>query len=226
MDAEMIDAGDGDDMGAPDPAEIDGIDEMDDMNEMDLTGTDETAKDDTAKDDTATDVEAERASEIEDITSPLDRPFDPESVDAAGAAVEDDLAALVSERDQFKDIALRLQADFDNYRKRMAAQQIEAVERGTGRVAEALLPVLDACEAAFVQHPAEIEPLFNLLLSELRKLGLESLNLQDQPFDPEVADAVIHEPGDSGQPVVSEVLRSGYLWKGRVLRPAMVKVRG
>jgi molecular chaperone GrpE len=63
-------------------------------------------------------------------------------------------------------------------------------------------------------------------LSELRKLGLESLNLQDQPFDPAVADAVIHEPGDSDEPVVSEVLRSGYLWKGRVLRPAMVKVRG
>jgi molecular chaperone GrpE len=192
MDAEMVDAGDGDDVGAPDPAEIDEIDEMDEMSEMDLTGMDDTGTD------ADVDVESERASEIEDITSPLDRPLDPESVDAASAAVEDDLAALVSERDQFKDIALRLQADFDNYRKRMAAQQIEAVERGTGRVAEALLPVLDACEAAFVQHPAEIEPLFNLLLSELRKLGLESLNLQDQPFDPAVADAVIHEPGDSG----------------------------
>jgi molecular chaperone GrpE len=199
---------------------------------MDLTGMDDADADadtevDTEVDtDADIDLESERASEIEDITSPLDRPLDPDSVDAAGAAVEDDLAALVSERDQFKDIALRLQADFDNYRKRMAAQQIEAVERGTGRVAEALLPVLDACEAAFVQHPAEIEPLFNLLLSELRKLGLESLNLQDQPFDPAVADAVIHEPGDSGEPVVSEVLRSGYMWKGRVLRPAMVKVRG
>ena len=222
MDAEMIDAGDGDDMGAPDPAEIDEIDEMDEMSEMDLTGTDDID----AGTDADADVESERASEIEDVTSPLDRPLDPESLDAAGAAVEDDLIALVSERDQFKDIALRLQADFDNYRKRVAAQQIEAVERGTGRLAEALLPVLDACEAAFVQHPAEIEPLFNLLLSELRKLGLESLNLQDQPFDPAVADAVIHEPGDSGEPVVSEVLRSGYLWKGRVLRPAMVKVRG
>jgi molecular chaperone GrpE len=214
MDAEMIDAGDGDDMDAPDPADIEDMHEMDEMDEMDVTSVDDA------------DVESERASEIEDSTSPLARPLDPESVDAAGAAVEDDLVALVSERDQFKDIALRLQADFDNYRKRVAAQQIEAVDRGTGRVAEALLPVLDACEAAFVQHPAEIEPLFNLLLSELRKLGLESLNLQDQPFDPAVADAVIHEEGDSAEPVVSEVLRSGYLWKGRVLRPAMVKVRG
>jgi molecular chaperone GrpE len=92
-------------------------------------------------------------------------------------------------------------------------------------MAEALLPVLDACEAAFVQHPAEVEPLFNLLLGELKKLGLESLDLQDQPFDPNLADAVLHEPGE-GEPVVAEVLRSGYTWKGKVLRPAMVRVRG
>ena len=174
----------------------------------------------------AEDLDAERASEVEDVTSPLDRPLDPESADAAEAAMASDLEALVSERDQFKDIALRLQADFDNYRRRVAQQQADAVERSTGKLAEALLPVLDACEAAFLQHPAEIEPLLNLLLAELRKHGLESLNLQDRPFDPTVADAVLHEPGDATEPVVSEVLRSGYLWKGRVLRPAMVKVRG
>jgi molecular chaperone GrpE len=85
--------------------------------------------------------------------------------------------------------------------------------------------VLDACEAAFVQHPAEVEPIFNLLLGELKKLGLESMNLHEQPFDPNLADAVLHEPGDGGEPVVAEVLRSGYLWKGKVLRAAMVKVR-
>lgn len=136
------------------------------------------------------------------------------------------LAALVAERDQFKDIALRLQADFDNYRKRVAGQQADEVARATGKLADSLLPVLDACEAAFVQHPAVIEPLFNLLLGELRKQGLEALNLLDQPFDPSVADAVLHEPGDGGESVVSEVLRSGYTWKGKVLRPAMVKVRG
>ena len=92
-------------------------------------------------------------------------------------------------------------------------------------MAEALLPVLDACEAAFLAHPAEIEPLFNLMLSELKKQGLESMNLHERPFDPHLADAVLHEPGE-GEPVVSEVLRSGYTWNGKVLRPAMVKVRG
>lgn len=108
----------------------------------------------------------------------------------------------------------------------MATQRNEDIDRATGRLAEALLPVLDACEAAFLQHPAEVEPLFNLMLSELKKQGLESMNLYEQPFDPHLADAVLHEEGDGEQPVVSEVLRSGYTWNGKVLRPAMVKVRG
>ncbi|MEY4176219.1 MAG: GrpE protein [Actinomycetota bacterium] len=153
------------------------------------------------------------------------------AVVAAGAAESDTEPAaseadiLMAERDQFRDIALRLQADFDNYRKRVAAQQDAEVQRATGKMAESLLPVLDACEAAFVQHPAEVEPLFNLLLGELRRMGLESMNLDGQPFDPALAEAVLHEPGD-GESVVVEVLRSGYTWKGKVLRPAMVKVRG
>jgi molecular chaperone GrpE len=148
-----------------------------------------------------------------------------DAAEAAGSAVEEDVDALLAERDSFKDIALRLQADFDNYRKRIATQQAHETQAATGRMAEALLPVLDACEAAFVQHPAEIEPLFNLLLGQLKKLGLETMNLDGQPFDPNMAEAVLHEPGD-GEPVVSEVLRSGYTWQGRVLRAAMVKVRG
>ena len=156
----------------------------------------------------------------------VDEPAVDEAAAVAEAAVEDDLAALQTERDSFKDIALRLQADFDNYRKRVASQQSDEVQRATGRIAEALLPVLDACEAAFIQHPAEIEPIFNSLLGQLRKLGLEAMNLHEQPFDPAVAEAVMHEAGDGGAPIVSEVLRSGYTWNGRVLRAAMVKVKG
>jgi len=150
----------------------------------------------------------------------------PETADSDAEAVELDVAALLTERDSFKDIALRLQADFENYKKRVTAQRADEVDRATGRLAEALLPVLDAAEAAFVAHPAEVEPLYNVLLGELRKQGLEAMNLHEQPFDPTVADAVLHEPGDESEPVVSEVLRTGYLWKGKVLRPAMVKVRG
>ena len=52
-----------------------------------------------------------------------------------------------------------------------------------------------------------------------------TMNLQDAAFDPSLADAVLHEAGDGSEPVVSEVLRTGYTWKGKVLRAAMVKVR-
>ena len=73
----------------------------------------------------------------------------------------------------------------------MTAQHGDDLDRATGRLAESLLPVLDACEAAFVQHPAEIEPLFNLLLGELRKQGLEAMHLDGQPFDPTLAEAAL-----------------------------------
>jgi molecular chaperone GrpE len=165
------------------------------------------------------DVVAEPTTEIEDAVA----------VEEAEAAIEHDVEALLTERDSFREMAQRLQAEFENYRKRVAAQTTDDINRATGRIAESLLPVLDACEAAFVAHPAEIEPLFNLLLTELKKQGLEALDLSGQTFDPAKADAVIHEEGEgdgSGNPVVSDVLRTGYTWKGRVLRPAMVKVRG
>ena len=177
----------------------------------------------TDSDDPAHDEAAGHDSAIGDAA--IDDAAINDSVDDAADAVEHDLEALLSERDTLKDVAQRLQADFDNYRKRVAGQTADEVQRATGKMAEAFLPVLDAVEAAFVQHPAAIEPIFNLLLGEMRRLGLETMNLHEQPFDPNLAEAVLHEPGD-GEPVVVEVLRSGYTWKGKVLRPAMVKVRG
>ncbi|HQZ34870.1 MAG TPA: nucleotide exchange factor GrpE [Ilumatobacteraceae bacterium] len=169
----------------------------------------------------------------DDLTSEMMRLrklADDDAAEVADAelAVEHDVEALLADRDSFKDIALRLQADFDNYRRRVTAQQADDASRANAKMAEALLPVLDACEAAFLRHPAETEPIFNLLLVQLKKLGLETMNLHEQPFDPNLAEAVLHEEGDGATdgPVVSEVLRSGYTWNGRVLRAAMVKVRG
>jgi len=163
------------------------------------------------------------------VGEPTTETEDAIAVEEVELAVEHDVEALLTERDSFREMAQRLQAEFENYRKRVAAQTTDDINRATGRIAESLLPVLDACEAAFVAHPAEIEPLFNLMLTELKKQGLEALDLSGQNFDPAKADAVIHEEGEgdgSGNPVVSDVLRTGYTWKGRVLRPAMVKVRG
>mgnify|MGYP000571667696 FL=1 len=163
------------------------------------------------------------------VGEPTTETEDGVAVDEAAATIEHDVEVLLIERDSFREMAQRLQAEFENYRKRVASQTADDINRATGRIAESLLPVLDACEAAFVAHPAEVEPLFNLLLTELKKQGLEALDLNGQTFNPAQADAVIHEEGEgdgNGNSVVTDVLRTGYTWKGRVLRPAMVKVRG
>ena len=149
-----------------------------------------------------------------------------------GDATPDDITSLVDtvsrERDEFKDIALRVQADFENYRKRVAQQLTDEVDRGTAKLVESLLPVLDACEAAAAHGVQGIEQVWSALLGALQKQGLEALDLADKPFDPTTAEAVVHEPGDgtTTEPLVVEVLRTGYRWKGRVVRAAMVKVRG
>jgi molecular chaperone GrpE len=140
--------------------------------------------------------------------------------------VEYDIETLLAERNEFKDIALRLQADFENYKKRMTQTQSDEIARATGRLAESLLPVLDACEAAFAHGAEGVEPIWSSLIGALKTQGLVAMELLDQPFNPELAEAVMTEPGDGAEPIVSEVLRTGYEWKGRVLRAAMVKVKG
>ncbi|CAB4881185.1 unannotated protein [freshwater metagenome] len=173
----------------------------------------------------------------DDATAPMGASMDALADEIAGEiAAEIDMAELLptelemltAERDQFKDIALRLQADFENYRKRVSTQQSDDIDRATGKLAESLLAVLDACEAAFAHGVEGVEPIWSQLMGVLHKQGLEAMDLAEKPFDPTLADAVLHEPADdaAAEPVVSEVLRTGYHWKGRVLRPAMVKVRG
>lgn len=133
---------------------------------------------------------------------------------------------LRAERDALRDTLQRVQADFINFRKRSATQSAADIDRATGRIVEALLPVLDAAEAAYIRHPDEVGPLLNSMLAELRRHGLEPLDLDGAPFDPEVAEAVAHESGEGDDVVVAEVLRSGYRWKGTTLRPAMVRTKG
>ena len=155
-------------------------------------------------------------------------PVGDESTEVVDPLVAERDAAL-AQRDEYKDIALRLQADFENYRKRAATQTADEIDRSTGKIAEALLPVLDACEAAFSHGVEGVEPIWSALIGALQKQGLEALDLQGKPFDPACAEAVMHEPADAdatGETIVVDVLRTGYRWKGRVLRAAMVKVKG
>jgi molecular chaperone GrpE len=165
-------------------------------------------------------------------------PISPEIIDeAAGAtsagsadiSVEDlieQLEQVTSERDGHFDARARLQAEFDNYRKRVLAQQSEQAERAAEGLVTKLLPVLDACDAALAHGAKAVGPIAQQLMVVLEREGLIRLDPTDQPFDPEFHEAVMHEAGEGAEPTVVEVLRTGYQWKSRVIRPAMVKVRG
>lgn len=133
--------------------------------------------------------------------------------------------AIARERDEYLDLARRVQADFENYKRRVDAQREEQRERAAEDLARELLPVLDAGDAAVAQGLDDAAQLHNQLLTTLEKRGLTKVAGEGE-FDPNIHEAVMHEDGDEESPVVTEVLRPGYLWNQRVLRPAMVKVRG
>lgn len=135
-----------------------------------------------------------------------------------------DLERVTAERDEFRDAYQRAAADFDNFRKQAQRRLDDEVARSSGTLVERLLPVLDACDGALAHGATEVEPIAAALLATLEKEGLVRVDPLGDVFDPTVADAVVHEPGDGGEHVVSEVMRAGYTWQGRVLRPAMVKV--
>jgi len=148
--------------------------------------------------------------------------------DVAEMTVEDLVALLEStivERDEYLATAQRLQADFDNFRKRSIAESAARVESGLGRLAESLLPVLDACDAAIAHGDESASAIRSQLSAVLEREGLERIAAVGSLFDPNLHEAVMHEAG-TAEPTVSEELRIGYVWKGRVLRAAMVKVAG
>jgi len=147
-----------------------------------------------------------------------------DDLEAAADALEVDLELLLAEREQYLDAYRRAQADFENYRKQAQKRQDDAVVRSLGNFVEGLLPVLDSCDAALAHGASEVEPVLVALYGALSKEGLERIDPKGTTFDPEEAEAVVHEPGEGGEQVVAEVLRPGYRWRGRVLRPAMVKV--
>jgi len=173
-----------------------------------------------------------------------------ENTDAASAAEDDapiadvpitevegqfeaDLETLRRERNDLLDTTRRLQADFENYRKRMVREQTLLVERATEGLVEQLLPVLDSFDLAVQNLGSEnvdidklrkgIELVHGELTAVLEKAGLERIDATGVEFDPHEHDAVMQDDGD-GDPHVGEVLRSGWRLKGRVVRPAMVKV--
>jgi molecular chaperone GrpE len=154
------------------------------------------------------------------------------ALDAADTDVTDELSDVERERNEYLDTLQRLQAEFENYRKRVAKSSEDAAVRAAGNIVVTLLPVLDAFDLARAHfedsasdESAALTQSRSLLLETLRKDGLERIDAVGVVFDPQVHDAVAHVEGD-GEQIIDEVLRAGYLWKGAVLRPAMVRVKG
>ena len=156
-------------------------------------------------------------------------------VEEAAEAVQHDIDALdvlsatEKERDDYLDALRRLQADFENYKKRMQRQQAETVGRAGEDLAGKLLPVLDTLDLARQHGAGEgVEQIATALFDVLTKEGLERIDPVGEPFDPNEHEAVSHEEGDGpgDGPVVSGLMRAGYRWKGRLVRAAMVTVRG
>jgi molecular chaperone GrpE len=151
--------------------------------------------------------------------------------DEAGQVVAD-IDLLQRERDDLLGTSQRLQADFENYRKRVLREQTALVERATEGLIEQLLPVVDSFELAVANIGSDsdveslrkgVELVYAELLGVLERSGLEPIAALGEPFDPNVHEAVMQDDG-AGEPRVGDVLRSGWKLKGRVLRPAMVKV--
>jgi molecular chaperone GrpE len=155
-------------------------------------------------------------------------------VTEAAAAVEADLSQLAGERNELVDTLRRVQADFENYRKRVLREQTVLVARATERLVEDLLPVLDSFDGALgslagAESPeaekvrAGVIGIRSQFLSVLEKAGLERIEAEGAAFDPNEHEAVLQDAG-AGEPHVAEIMRPGYRLKGRVLRPAMVRV--
>ena len=150
--------------------------------------------------------------------------------------VIDERSDVERERDEYLGALQRLQADFENYRKRVARSSDEAATRAAGDLVARLLPTLDALDLATTHFSSatsdEVAALVQtrgLLLDTLNREGLERIDDASVAFDPQIHDAVAHvdaEGETNDGPIVEDVLRAGYRWRGTVLRPAMVRVKG
>ena len=163
-------------------------------------------------------------------------------VEPGEGTVLTDAASLAAERDEYLAALQRLKADFDNYRKRVLRQQEEQADRAAGALVVKLLPVLDHLDLARAhlggddgpegsEEARALSQARSQLLEVLAKEGLDRVADIDVAFDPVVHDAVAHAPEEESSPAddgvtVDQVMRAGYRWRGQVLRPAMVRVRG
>jgi molecular chaperone GrpE len=143
----------------------------------------------------------------------------------------DELLATAAKRDEYLALAQRTQADFENYRKRVARDLAVAQERGVGKLARELLPALDNLDRALdAAEPGDpllegVRLVRTEMAAALGRVGIESFAPDGEPFDPEQHEAIVQRPVDgveSGR--VAEVYQAGYRLNGTIIRPARVVV--
>jgi molecular chaperone GrpE len=147
-------------------------------------------------------------------------------------ADESELKKLRAERNDLFDRLARLQAEFENYRKRSARENSEYRDFAVSEAARALLPVIDNFSLALKNASAKpedlrkgVELIHKQLQDVLQKLNVERINAEGEPFDPRVHEAIEMVESDAAPDHhVLEELQPGYRIKGRLLRPAMVRV--
>ncbi|MGC2528335.1 MAG: nucleotide exchange factor GrpE [Candidatus Acidiferrum sp.] len=176
----------------------------------------------------------DRVINMEDHTKNLGADQPDEAKLAADAATADaEVAKLASDLNELRQTLMRRQADFDNYRKRIEKERADDAKRHTARVIEGLIPIIDGFEHALAAHrEAEYENyrkgfelIYKQLVDNVARLGIERLDPLGKQFDPHLHQAmdrtetVQHEDG-----TILQVFQPGYLFHGRVLRPAMVRV--
>ena len=163
----------------------------------------------------------------------------PEEAAAADAAMQEEIEALKGQVDglnkdlqEKKDRLLRLQADFDNFRRRSAKEREEISAVVTQNFCKDMLPLLDNFERAMAAETKDVEAfqkgvemIFTQFQEILKKNGLEHIEAVGQKFDPNFHQAVMRvEDPEKEDDTVAQELQKGYMVKGRVIRPSMVQV--
>ena len=154
------------------------------------------------------------------------------TLDAEGT--DDAVASLQSDLDRFRDLALRTQADFENYKKRCARERDDAIKYANSSLLERLLPIVDNFELGLsaARGEGEDSPVFSGMSMVLKQLsdflsenGLRPIDAVGHKFDPNLHEAIAHEPSDEvAEGKVIRQTRRGYRLKDRLLRPATVVV--
>ena len=163
----------------------------------------------------------------------IEQSAEAQAVAADAVKADAEMAKLSADLEDLRQTLLRRQADFDNYRKRIEKERFEDSKRATARVIEGLIPVLDGFEQALAAHrEAEYENyrkgfelIYKQLVDNMTKLGVERIDPLGKSFDPHLHQAVDRaETSEHKDGTILQVFQPGYVFHGRVLRPAMVRV--